>query len=211
MKRGSTGDVVVRLLFCGSLLGVAGLLLFGTIHALAIVPIWSRLVAGLPFAAVAGLAVSWAYHEYWRSASPAPSAATGLRFGALAWLAALPATALANTIRFMTPHRPLPGWVDAASLGLAALGGAVLLRGLTRTRRGALAGAVALAVLLTAGGGPVPVANGRRATGLWAGFLVVEAVGGAILALMYARVVAPRLPVDRLAREPPGGSRGRAA
>ena len=211
MRRGSTADVVVRLLLCGGLLGVASLLLFGTIHALAIVPIWSRLVAGLPFTVVAGLAVSWAYHEYWCSTSPAPTAAAGLRFGALAWLVGLPATALANTVRLLRPQRPLSGWVDAASLGLVAIGGALLLWGLTRTRRGALAGAVALAVLLAAGGGPVPVANGGRAIGLWAGFLVVEAVGGAVLALVYARVVAPVLPVQRLGPEPPASGRRHAA
>lgn len=211
MKRGSTGDVLLRLLLCGGLLGVATLLLFGTIHALAIVPIWSRLVAGLPFTVVAGFAVSWAYHEYWRSASPAPTAAAGLRFGALAWLAGLPATALANTVRLLTHHRPLAGWVDAASLGLAAVGGAVLLWGLTRTRRGALAGAFALAVLLVAGGGPVPVANGGRAIGLWAGFLVVEAVGGVVLAWGYARVVAPVLAVQRPAPAPPARGRRHAA
>jgi hypothetical protein len=203
--------MVVRLLFCGGLLGVAGLLLFGTIHALAIVPIWSRLAAGLPFTVVAGLAVTWAYHAYWGSSSPAPTAAARLRFGAFAWLVGLPATALANTMRLMTPHHPLPGWVDPASLGLAAAGGAALLWGLTRTRRGAVAGAVALAVLLAAGGGPVPVANGGRAIGLWAGFLVVEAVGGVVLALVYARIVAPVLPVHRPAPEPPASSRRHAA
>jgi hypothetical protein len=194
MMRVSAGEAGFRLVFCGVVVGVAGLILFGAIHALAIVPIWSRLPGGLPFAVASGLAVSWAYHEYRRSASTPRGVGTGLRFGALVWLAGLPATALANGMRLKTPQRPLPGWVDLASLGLTALGGAALLWGLTRTRRGALAGAIALGVLLAAGGGPVPIANGGRAIGLWGGFLVVEAVGGAILALLYARLVGPALP-----------------
>ena len=193
--RGSAGGAGPRVILCGVVLGGAGLLLFGSIHALAIVPIWSRLPGGLPFAVAAGLVASWAYHEYWRSGAPPPGVGTGLRFGALVWLVGLPATALANVMRLERPSRPLPGWVDVASFGLAALGGAALLWGLTRTRRGALAGATALGVLLAAGGGPVPVANGGRAIGLWAGFLVVEAVGGAVLALLYGRLVAPVLPI----------------
>ena len=211
MRRGSAGEVRLRLVFCGVVLGVAGLLLFGTIHAIAIVPIWSRLLGGLPFAVAVGLAVSWAYHEYRRSASPPPGVGTGLRFGALVWLVGLPATALANGMRLKAPQAPLPGWVDVACLGLAALGGAALLWGLTRTRRGALAGAIALGVLLAAGGGPVPVANGGRAIGLWGGFLVVEAVGGAILALLYARLVAPVSPIAGPAVNAAGSEQGPAA
>jgi hypothetical protein len=211
MTHGSAGDVTARLLLCGGLVGVAGLLSFGTIHALAIVPIWGRLAAGFPFALAAGLAAGWAYHEYRRSASPAPTMAAGVRFGALTWLVGLPATALANAVRLLTPHRPLSGWVDGASLGLAACGGALLLWRLTHTRRGALAGAVALPVLLTAGGGPVPVANGGRAIGLWAGFLVVYAVGGAVLAVVYARVVAPALPVPPPAADLPASRPGHPA
>ena len=209
--RGSAGEARFRLLFCGVVLGVGGLLLFGTIHAIAIVPIWSRLLGGLPFAIAAGLALGWAYHECWRSASPAPGVGTGLRFGALVWLVGLPATALANGMRLLTPQWPLPWWVDVASLGLAALGGAALLWGLARTRRGALAGAIALGVLLAAGGGPVPVVNGGRAIGLWGGFFVLEAVGGAILALLYARLVAPVLPIVGPVVNAAGSGQGPAA
>jgi len=93
----------------------------------------------------------------------------------------------------------------------AALGGAALLWGLARTRRGALAGAIALGVLLAAGGGPVPVVNGGRAIGLWGGFFVLEAVGGAILALLYARLVAPVLPIVGPVVNAAGSGQGPAA
>jgi hypothetical protein len=167
--------------------------LFGTIHSIVIVPIWSRLIRGLPFALVLGLAVTWAYHEYRKSASPPPAVGAGLRFGALIWLAGLPATALGFGMRLTQDHGPVPWWVDGATIGLAALGGGALLWGLTRTRRGTIAGAIALGVLSAPNGGPMPIEDLSRGFGLPAGFLVVEAVGGAVLALLYARLVAPAM------------------
>ena len=47
----------IRLIIVSSLLAALGVLLFGTLHAIVIVPIWRRLLGGLPFAlpAAAGL------------------------------------------------------------------------------------------------------------------------------------------------------------
>src|ERR1043165_4872579 len=120
MNAGSARSVTARVLLSGLVLGPAGLLLFGAVHAVAIVPIWSRLAGGLPFATTAGVAVSWAFYEHWRTSRRPLGVGAGLRFGALAWLAALPATALANAMRLSTAARPLPAWVDAVALGLAA-------------------------------------------------------------------------------------------
>jgi hypothetical protein len=39
-------DVRVHLTVCGLLLGAVGMLLFGAVRAIVIVPIWSRLVRG---------------------------------------------------------------------------------------------------------------------------------------------------------------------
>lgn len=193
--RGTAGRVRFRLVVCGLLLGVAGALLFGAIHAIVIVPIWRRLLRGLPFAVAVGLAVSWAYHEYRRSSSAPAGVGAGLRFGALVWLVGLPATALGTGMRLQPLRGPVPWWIDLATVGLAAMGGAALLWGRTRTRRGALAGAIAVGVLFAYNGGPMPIADRARAFGLPAGFFVIEAVGGAVLALLYARLVAPLLPI----------------
>lgn len=211
MVRGSAGEVRFRLVVCGIALGGAGVLLFGTIHAIVIVPIWSRLLRGLPFAFVVGLAVTWAYHEYRKSTSLPLGVGAGLRFGTLMWLVGLPAAALGTGMRLTQAEGPIPWWVDVATVGLAALGGAALLWGLTRSRRGALAGAIALGVLLAYNGGPMPIADRGRAFGLPAGFLVIEAVGGAILALLYARFVAPLLPIAGPAVDAAGSEQGSAA
>jgi hypothetical protein len=191
---GSRSDVRLRLTVCGLLLGAAGLLLFGTVHAIVIVPIWNRLVRGGLFAVIVGLLVTWTYHEYRQVRSSPQGAGAGVRFGALLWLAGLPAMVLGFGMRLKSTPGPVHWLVDVATVGLAALGGAALLWSLTRTRRGALAGGFALGVLLAYNGGPMPIEVRSRALGLPVGYLMIEAIGGALLALLYARVVAPFLP-----------------
>jgi hypothetical protein len=208
---GSGSEVRFRLVVCGLLLGAAGMLLFGTVHAIVIVPIWSRLVRGLPFAVIVGLLVTWAYHEYRQSRSSPQGVGAGLRFGALLWLAGLPAMALGFGMRLKSTPGPVHWWVDLATVGLAALGGAALLWSLMRTRRGALAGGIALGVLIAYNGGPMPIDDRSRAFGLPAGYLVIEAIGGALLALLYARLVAPLLPVAGPAVHAAGSEQGSAA
>ena len=173
------------------LLGAAGVLLFGTVHAVAIVPIWSRLAGGLPFAIVAAFGVTWAFHSLQRSGRWPLTLAGGLGFGVLCWLAGGPATIFVNAMRLAVAPAPRPGWVDPVSFVLAALTGGVLFGVLARRWEAALAGGVAVAALLAMGGGAVPVVNGRRAAELWGGFLVVEACGGVLLALGYRKLIAP--------------------
>jgi hypothetical protein len=207
---GSGSDVRFRLIVCGLLLGAAGMLLFGTVHAIVIVPIWSRLVRGGPFAVIVGILVTWAYHEYRTVRSSPQGVGAGVRFGALLWLAGLPAMVLGFGMRLKSTPGPVHWWVDVATVGLAALGGSALLWSLTRTRRGALAGGFALGVLIAYNGGPMPIDDRSRAFGLPAGYLVIEAIGGALLALLYARFVAPLLPTAGPA-DPAGVEHGSAA
>jgi hypothetical protein len=207
---GSGSDVRFRLIVCGVLLGAAGMLLFGTVHAIVIVPIWSRLVRGGPFAVIVGLLVTWAYHEYRTVRSSSRGVGAGARFGALLWLASLPAMVLGFGMRLTSTPGPVHWWVDMATAGLAALGGAALLWRLTRARRGALAGGLALGVLIAYNGGPMPIADRSRAFGLPLGYLVIEVIGGALLAWLYARFVAPLRPTAGPA-DPAGREHGSSA
>ena len=59
-------------LISGVLAGIAGLLVFLTIHHFWIRPIWSILPAGLVIAALGGLAVGWAYAEIKAGLPPRP-------------------------------------------------------------------------------------------------------------------------------------------
>ena len=68
----------------GVLLGIVGVLMFGAVHALETVPIWSRLAGGLPFAIVAAVIVTYAFHELCHSRRWLPTFSGGLRFGLLA-------------------------------------------------------------------------------------------------------------------------------
>ncbi len=99
MTRGTTSDVALRLVGIGVLLGTAGVLLFGTVHALAIVPIWGRLAGGLAFAIVAALGVTWVFHTLARAGRWSLTLGAGLRFGALCWVAEVPATIFVNAMR----------------------------------------------------------------------------------------------------------------
>ncbi len=179
-----------RIAGVGAATGLIGLGLFALLHALVIRPVWSQLAGGLPFVLAIGLAVAWAYHEFVKAAPRRACAAGGLRFGALMWLSAWPATALANVMRVRT-QASLPAWFDYVALVLALAGGALALWAVTRSRRAAVAGAVAGAVLLAAGGGPLPILRGGRVVELWLGLLVLETIGGVVLAQMYRRFAAP--------------------
>ncbi|HVZ47362.1 MAG TPA: hypothetical protein VG916_01150 [Gemmatimonadaceae bacterium] len=179
-----------RLVAIGVALGLAGLALFAALHSIVVRPIWSQVAVGIPFVVAIGLAMSWSYHEFVKAAPARLCATGGLRFGALMWLSALPATALANIERVRT-HASLPAWFDYVSLVLSLVGGALALWSVTRSRRAAVAGAIAAATLLAAGGGPLPVIRNGRVVELWFGLFVLEAAGGVILAQMYRRWAAP--------------------
>lgn len=174
----------------GCVLGLVGLGLFATLHAIVIKPLWGELAGGIPFVIAIGVAVTWAYHEFAKAVPKRVCATGGLRFGALMWLSALPATALVNVVRVRSGSAP-PYWVDTVAFVLALAGGAIALGLVARARRAAVAGAVAAAVLLAAAGGPLPVLRGGRVLELWTGLLVLETLGGVLLAQMYKRWVLP--------------------
>ena len=183
--------LVPRIIAIGCALGLAGLALFAGLHAIVIKPVWGDLARGLPFVITIGISVAWAYHEFVKAVPKRVGWTGGLRFGALVWLSAWPATALANVMRVRGGGAALPLWVDVAAVGLALGGGALALWLVARSRRAAIAGAIAAGVLLAAAGGPLPVVRGGRVVELWTGLLVLEALGGVLLAQMYKRWVLP--------------------
>lgn len=183
------GAVARRIVVIGCVLGIAGLSLFAGLHALIIKPVWGQLLDGLPFVIAIGIAVTWAYHEFVKVVPKRICATGGLRFGAMMWLSAWPATAFANLMR-VTLGGSLPAWMDVVSFALALTGGAAVIGAVTKSRRAAGAAAVAAAVLLTAAGGPLPVIRGGRVAELWFGLFILESAGGVILAQLYKRWIA---------------------
>jgi hypothetical protein len=182
-----------RVVLIGCALGLAALGLFATLHAIVIKPVWRELAGGIPFVIAIGVSVTWAYHEFAKAAPKRLCSTGGLRFGALMWLSAWPATALASWMRVKTGGA-LPDWVDYAAVALSLAGGALAMWSVTRggnRRLAALSGAVAATVLLAAGGGPLPVIRGGRVLELWLGLFILETISGAILAQMYKHWGAP--------------------
>jgi hypothetical protein len=190
----------VRIAAGGALLGVFGVLAFGTVHALLIMPIWGRLAGGLPFTIAAGTALAWAYREFSRSRPRRVT--TGIAFGAIVWLSLLPMTAFALWLR-RSGLRPSFGDAEIAiELILAAASGALAVwlaaaktatgnASVTacvsagwlacRSRMGALTMAIAMPVLTAAMAGPVPAGNSVRAAALFATFLPIYLAAGAVL------------------------------
>jgi hypothetical protein len=182
--------MAIRVILIGCALGLSGLGLFATLHAIVIKPVWAELARGIPFVIAIGVAVAWAYHEFVKSVPKRVCSTGGLRFGALMWFSAWPATALASWMRVKS-GASLPPWVDWVAGALALAGGALALWSVTKSRRAAIAGAIAALVLLAAGGGPLPVVRGGRVLELWLGLFILETVSGVFLAQMYERWAAP--------------------
>ena len=165
-----------RNLLAGVLAGLGGALVFATVHAILIVPIWTRAAGGFAFGAVAGGAIGLAYTELAFEAR----AHAGVRFGALLWLVVAPVTLVDATLRALqAPRSETIAVVVAVALSLA--GGALLGWARARSWRAVLAGGAAALALMLVMGGPVAVGRGPRGVGIFFGVLLAAAVGGALL------------------------------
>lgn len=171
------------------------LLAFGTMHAFWIVPIWSRLLGGLPFALAGALAVGWAYAEFLSAARiPRPALLGGLAFGFGAWIALLPTTAASIILRLTGVHDSHASLSTAAELAAALLTGFIIGRRLEAGRRPVLASMLALGTLLSVQAGPVPVANGWRSFGLFLLLAPLYAGCGAVQAILTGWIARRRPP-----------------
>ncbi len=171
-------------LLTGAGVGLFGLLAFGIVHALLILPIWTRLLGGLPFALATGMALTWAFDEVARRRSWRSTTA-GAAFGAIIFATLAPATAFSNALRLAGIHAgDWPGTLGSIALALAS--GACAGWMLTRERKASFAVAVATFALMLASGGPIPVVNDPRAARLFVAFLPICIIAGAALAFLRA-------------------------
>lgn len=171
---------VRRILVVALPLAAAGLLLFGLVHALLIVPIWRRLLGGVPFALLAALFMTLAFIDL-TSTGKLPSRARGLVFGLAIWLSLFPVTAVGAWLRLSGLHRRAEWLEIPLEVAVAFATGGVLGWWLVRRRRSVLLlGACCVAVML-AMAGPIAVTNGRRPTLLFLAFLPIYLVAGVLL------------------------------
>jgi hypothetical protein len=203
-------------LAAGVLAGVAGLLVFLAIHHLWIAPIWFILGPGLVIAAVGGLAVGWGYEEI-RAALPARP-----QLAFLGLIGVILAPAL-----FLSMLRPALFDVRTGDLASGNSVGEVVVRfvvelpvpatvvgglagwWLARTRRAALAMALAGFVFALGPGHNIPLLAGTPGVGKGAALLVaVATVSTLVLVETQARLAVRRRPRRR--SDPRGRGRRRA-
>ena len=153
----------------GAVAGSAGLLTFLALHALWIVPIWFILPVGLLIAGAGGLAVGWAYAELRYRLPRRPWTALAV-VGVIAVIL-LPAFVLAElqgpvyTVTRAGPVQTVPTSTIVARfigelLATAAIVGWLLGRWLGRSRRAALATAVAGFIFALGPGHNIPLIGG---------------------------------------------------
>jgi hypothetical protein len=165
----------------GTIVGLVGAVSFAIVHAMLIVPIWSRIPGGMVQAVPAGIALAWAFEQLvrarnWRTPTH------GAIFGAVLFLTLVPGTVFANALRLAGAHPgDWPGTIG--TLAIAAASGGVAGWILTRERRASWALAIATFVVTAAASGPVPVVNSARAAWLFVGFVPICVAAGTATAL----------------------------
>jgi hypothetical protein len=153
-------------LIAGAVIGLLGVALFGVIHAAIIVPIWTRLSGGIPFAVGAGLAIGWAFYELQARLNERVIGA--LAFGFLLWATLIPMTLFGVIVRATGIHGQDDAWEVVIELVLTFSTGVSAGRLISGRWRAALALGTASLALTLAQAGPIPVMNSGRAASLFA-------------------------------------------
>jgi hypothetical protein len=136
-------------LIAGAVTGLLGVALFGAIHAAIIVPIWTRLAGGIPFAVGAGLAIGWAFYELRGSARLKVGVLDALAFGSMLCATLIPMTLFGVIVRATGIHGQDDAWEVALELVLTLGTGAIAGRLIGGRWRAALAlGTASLALTL---------------------------------------------------------------
>ena len=171
-------------LIAGVVAGIAGFVLFGIAHAFLIEPIWDRMLGGIPFAVVGGVALSFLVQELC-GARPCYSHASGA--GVLAWAVVIPSTAFGAWLRVSGMHAWLGNVELALELTVAFAAGVLAGALIARRLRSALIVGIVAVTLVTVMAGPIPVTNSGRAIRLFFSFLPMFAAGTFVIAAVRRR------------------------
>ena len=171
---------VAAWVIAGVVVGLVGWLLFVSVHAVVIVPIWNRSAGGIPFALIGGLALAGCM---WSMRIETFAGAAG--FGVFMWLLLLPSTAVAGLLRVLNVRHQMGDWDTVVDLSIAAITGYLAGLLLRHSQRVALALSIGMALLMTAMAGPVPVTNSRRAMTLFVMFLPMFVIGSVVVFVVH--------------------------
>ena len=163
-------------LVAGAVTGLLGVALFGAAHAAIIVPIWTSLSGGIPFAVGAGLAIGWAFYELRGPARFNVGVIRALAFGFLLWATLIPMTLFGVIVRATGIHGQDDAWEVVLELVLTFGTGVAAGRLISGRWLAALALGTASLALTLAQAGPIPVMNSGRAASLFAALAAVYLV-----------------------------------
>jgi hypothetical protein len=175
-------------LIAGAVTGLLGVVLFGAIHAAIIVPIWTSLSGGIPFAVGAGLPIGWAFYELRGAARSNVGVIRALTFGLLLWLTLIPMTLFGVIVRATGIHGQDDAWEVVVELVLTFGTGAIAGRLIGGRWRAALALGTASLALTLAQAGPIPVMNSGRAAALFVALAAMYLLCVIALGFMASKV-----------------------
>ena len=199
MGRSDEGDItkikallpsnrLTAFLIAGAVTGLLGVVLFGAIHAAIIVPIWTSLSGGIPFAVGAGLPIGWAFYELRGAVRLNVGVIRALTFGLLLWATLIPMTLFGVIVRATGIHGQDDAWEVVLELVLTFGTGVATGRLISGRWRAALALGTASLALTLAQAGPIPVMNSGRAASLFAALGAVYLVCMIVLGLIASVV-----------------------
>lgn len=195
-----------------ALLAVGSTVLFGFLHALMIVPIWSQLASGLPRTLFAASGLAWCYRELRLRGRLRRGAVGGFTFGLCVWLGLLPVSLAAAALRLAGLRSQLGGLEPPLDLSIAAITGAAAGFALTRSLRASGAAAVCMAGALGVLTSPLAFSASALERWLFLALLPIYTAAGVALSLLLgasrptdpALTVVGRPPNPSLQRTPPG-------
>jgi hypothetical protein len=188
MKFQQRSSALTPFLIGGAAIGLLGVAAFGLVHAVVIVPIWTRLSGGIPFGVVSGVAMGWALYELQAAGRLGVGFLPGLAFGSLLWLALLPMTLFGVIVRATGIHGADDTWEVVLEVLLAFGTGAATGRLIGGRWRTTLAFGAASLSLALAQAGPIPVTNSGRAVRLFAALAVVYLLCGMALGFVASMI-----------------------
>jgi hypothetical protein len=179
---------VAEIATLGAIAALLAVLAFGTLHAILIVPIWSRLVGGLPAAIAASIALAWAFDSLSRTRGSTARMRDGALFGAAMFLTLLPATIVDAVLRRQGQRLgdTLSGMI--AGIALFAVSGVGAGWFLSRRRGTAISFVAAALTLMVVSGGPLPITRSARGALLSLGVGGICVASGLVLAFLRPRV-----------------------
>ena len=175
----------------GLVAGVGATVAFGVIHAVLITPIWTRLIGGLPLAAIAATALAFTLDSVEAARGRSSTVTEAALLGLSLFIALLPATLVDVWMRKQGLRLGDTGVGMAAAILLFAGAGYVVGWIRSRSHATGIVCTAAVLALMAASGGPLPLGRSIRGAALSLG------IGGiAIATAVLVALTRPR--VDRL-------------